>query len=79
MLEQFLDKQIVRSDVKSYGLGVYRYEHGDNTIYYAVGGDFGVSFMTAYFAKQKIVVSALSNTDISAYPSLDSVISYIDD
>lgn len=74
MTEQFLKPQIVRSEGKSYGLGVYRSNQGDNLVYYAVGGDFGVDFFTAYFPKQKIVASALGNTEINTYPLLEALI-----
>ena len=74
MLEQFLAKQIIIRDNKSYGLGVYRYELGDNIVYYAVGGDFGVDFFTAYFPKQKITASALGNTKVNAFPLFVSII-----
>ena len=74
MTEQFLKPQIVRSEGKSYGLGVYRSNRGDNLVYYAVGGDFGVDFFTAYFPKQKIVASALGNTEINTYPLFESLI-----
>ena len=55
------------TDFESYGLGSYRY---DDSVYYAVGGDFGVDFFTAYFPQQKIVVSALGNTEINTFPLL---------
>ena len=61
-------------DSKSYGFGVYRYEFGENIIYYAVGGDFGVDFFTAYFPKQRITASALGNTEINTFPLLESII-----
>lgn len=57
-----------------YGLGVYLKRKGDHSVYYAVGGDFGVNFFTAYFPKQKIVASALANTEIDNYPLLHAII-----
>ena len=63
-----------RSDGESYGLGVYRSNWSNNWVYYAVGGDFGVDFFTAYFPKQKIVASALGNTEINTYPLLEALI-----
>ena len=74
MTEQFLKQQMNRSDGESYGLGVYRSNRGNNLVYYAVGGDFGVDFFTAYFPKQKIVASALGNTEINTYPLLEALI-----
>ena len=59
----------------NYGLGVYIKNNGDNSIYYAVGGDYGVVFFTAYFPQQKIVASALGNTEINTYPILKAMFS----
>ena len=58
----------------SYGLGVYIAGNGDNTMYYAVGGDYGIDFFTAYFPGQKIVASALGNTEINTYPILEAML-----
>jgi len=56
---------------ESYGLGIYRNIHEDNVSYYAVGGDSGVDYFTAYFPQSKIVVSALCNVDgINTFPLL---------
>lgn len=74
-LEAFLQPQVDISDGKSYGLGVYRFDSGSNTVYYAVGGDFGVDFFTAYIPKHKVVASALGNSDINTYPLLHGIIS----
>lgn len=64
MLQSFLKPQMVYGDEgKSYGLGVYRYDKNGNTAYYAVGGDFGVDFFTAYFPGPNVTASALCNTD----------------
>ena len=68
MITEFTKKQSVRSDVKSYGLGVYRYETKNKLIYYAVGGDSGVDFFSAYLPEQKIVFSALGNTNVNTFP-----------
>ena len=58
-----------------YGLGVYIHKNGDdNTAYYAVGGDFGVDFFTAYFPKQKIVASALANAEASLFSLLRALL-----
>jgi CubicO group peptidase (beta-lactamase class C family) len=75
MLQSFLKAHIARDGGKSYGLGVYRFDRASDTVYYAVGGDFGVDFFTAYFPKQKITASALGNTEINTYPLLDALFS----
>ena len=75
MLESFIKPQIRRDEFKSYGLGVYLYNRNNHWTYYAVGGDFGVDFFTAYFPEKKIAVSALGNTEINAYPLLQAIIS----
>jgi hypothetical protein len=54
---------------------VYIHNAGNNLVYYAVGGDFGVDFFTAYFPKYKIVASALGNTEINTYPLLNAMFS----
>jgi CubicO group peptidase (beta-lactamase class C family) len=74
MLEAFLKPQAIRSEKESYGLGVYRHDSGNSTAYYAVGGDFGVDFFTAYFPGLKIAASALGNTEINAYPLMEALI-----
>lgn len=75
MRQAFLTPQVIISASKSYGLGVYRIDRNNDTAYYAVGGDFGVGFFTVYFPKSKITVSALSNTELNIFPSLDTVFS----
>lgn len=58
-----------------YGLGVYIDNNDDsNAVYYAVGGDFGVEFFTAYFPKQKIVASALANTEVRLFSLLRTLL-----
>lgn len=74
MLDVFLKKQVERSAERSYGLGVYRDDSTESTIYYAVGGDYGVDFFTAYFPKQKITASALGNTEVNSFPLLAAMI-----
>ncbi len=74
MLKQFLHTHADRGNEKSYGLGVYRIDCNNNMVFYAVGGDFGVDFFTAYIPEHKIVASALSNSDINTYPLLDKII-----
>ncbi|MCL2421943.1 MAG: beta-lactamase family protein [Defluviitaleaceae bacterium] len=78
MTQSFLKAQVIRDDKRSYGLGVYRTRQGSETIYYAVGGDCGVDFFTAYFPKQKIVASALGNTDLNTYPLFEAMVSTVD-
>ena len=73
MLETFTKSHVERDNGKSYGLGVYRYETGNDVAYYAVGEDFGVDFFTVYFPRQKITASALGNTEINTYPSLEAM------
>lgn len=75
MLQAFLQPQVIRNDEKSYGLGVYRFDRGKNTVFYAVGSDFGVDFFTAYFPEKKISVSALGNTEINTFPLLHMLLS----
>ncbi|MPM90994.1 hypothetical protein SDC9_138119 [bioreactor metagenome] len=75
MLQAFLKPWATRGAGRSYGLGVYRYGDGDNIAYYAVGGDFGVDFFTAYFPKQMISASALGNTEVNTYPLLNALFS----
>ena len=78
MLEIFLKDHVDRGNGKGYGLGVYRHETNKDVTYYAVGGDFGVDFFTAYFPKLKITASALGNTEINTYPLLDAIFSSLD-
>ena len=79
MTQSFLKPQVkMRSDPEHrgyYGLGVYinNNEDGSST-YYAVGGDFGVEFFTAYFPKQKIVASALANTEVRLFSLLRALL-----
>jgi CubicO group peptidase (beta-lactamase class C family) len=75
MLQEFLKSQVARSEGKSYGLGVYRFDGNGDTAYYAVGGDFGVDFFTAYFPQLKITASALGNTEVNTFPLLDAMFS----
>jgi hypothetical protein len=75
MQKLFLQSHVTINGGGSYGLGVYRFTRAFDTAYYAVGGDFGVDFFTAYFPKQKTVASAFGNTEINTYPLLDSLFS----
>jgi len=67
MLEAFLAPHIeIGTDddesVESYGFGVYRYTVGDRKVHFAVGGDSGVGFLTAYYPHNNVSVSCFSNT-----------------
>lgn len=74
MLGAFTKEHVKRSDSKGYGLGVYRHGHGENTVYYAVGGDFGVDFFTAYCPEHGLTASALGNTETNTFPLLAGVL-----
>jgi CubicO group peptidase (beta-lactamase class C family) len=73
MTQSFLKSQVMMDEEagESYGLGVYRLEQDGKMLYYAVGGDSGVDFFTAYFPHLKIVASALGNTDLNTFPLLE--------
>ena len=73
MTQSFLKSHIKISEYESYGLGIYRYTHNSETVYYAVGGDYGVDFFTAFLPKYNIVVSALGNTELNTYPLLKAI------
>ena len=77
MLQAFLKPQVTRNNGRSYGLGVYRFDNGNSTAYYAVGSDFGVDFFTAYFPDKKMTASALGNTETNTYPLLNAMFSDI--
>jgi hypothetical protein len=81
MLESFLTPHIEidtdddNGSVESYGLGVYLYSKGGKTAYFAVGGDSGVGFLTAYYPHNDIVVSCFSNTGwLEFYRLIDSLL-----
>ena len=71
----FLKPHIATGGGRNYGLGVYRFDHGGRTANYAVGGDFGVDFFTAYFPEKKLTASALGNTEVNTYPLLNAMLS----
>jgi len=78
MTREFLKSHIQVSeenDEECYGLGVYINKSGKMPFYYAVGGDYGVDFFTAFFPKDNIVISALGNTEINTFPLLQAIIS----
>ncbi len=68
MLADFLKPQVQRSENRSYGLGVYRFDKDGRTFFYAVGGDFGVDFFTAYLPDSATTASLLCNTVIDTDP-----------
>lgn len=73
MTQSFLKPQVTIDGEceKSYGLGIYRNVRDGNAAYYAVGGDSGVVFFTAYFPQSKIVISAFGNTNLNIFPLLN--------
>jgi len=67
MTTAFLKSYVVIDDEgdgngESYGLGVYHYKDNEKLVHFAVGGDSGVGFCTAYYPKTKTVISCFSNT-----------------
>jgi CubicO group peptidase (beta-lactamase class C family) len=74
MLQVFLKPHVTTRKGRGYGLGVYRFDKGEGAAYYAVGGDFGVDFFTAYFPEKKVVASALGNTEVNSYPLLEAML-----
>jgi CubicO group peptidase (beta-lactamase class C family) len=63
MTNTFLKPQVTINDEgESYGLGVYLCSIDDKLVYFAVGGDTGVGFCTAYYPKTKVVISCFVNT-----------------
>lgn len=77
MTTEFLKMHVLMDEddeEEGYGLGVYIHKSDKITFYYAVGGDYGVDFFTAYFPHQKIIVSALGNTEINTFPLLEAVV-----
>jgi len=64
MTQTLLSRQVVidEEDGESYGLGVYLYEDDGKLAYFAVGGDTGVGFCTAYYPKTGVAMSCFSNT-----------------
>lgn len=74
MRDEFLKEQVRRDETRGYGLGVYRTGHDENTVYYAVGSDTGVDFFTAYFPRQRLVASALGNTELNTFPLLRAML-----
>jgi len=61
---------------ESYGLGVYIYNSGGKQAYFAVGGDSGVGFCTAYYPVTETVISCFSNTGwLRFYDLIDKLLS----
>ena len=61
MTELFLKSHVEIKDEKTYGLGVYHLTEEGGTVHFVVGGDSGVGFLSAYYPKVRVVVSAFSN------------------
>jgi len=78
-MDTFLARQVALGKEDNYGLGVYHCDHGGDTAYYAVGGDFGVDFFTAYFPRHRITASALGNTEVNTAPLLEGLLEGIMD
>lgn len=70
MMERFLKVHVAINEAQNryYSLGMYQCKTADQSVYYAVGGDFGVDFFTAYFPKNELVISALGNTERNTWP-----------
>jgi len=63
MLDTFLKSHIeIESGSESYGLGVYHYHNENKLAHFAVGGDSGVGFFTAYYPNSKTIATGFSNT-----------------
>jgi len=46
---------------ETYGLGVYQYVDGERQVYFAIGFDTGVGFLSCYFPKTQTVATAMRN------------------
>ena len=78
MINEFLKIHVLidkEDDKEGYGLGVYIHKSDKITFYYAVGGDYGVDFFTAYIPNKKLIISALGNTETNTFPLLEIVVS----
>jgi len=58
---------------EDFGLGVYLDENEGKKVYFTVGGDYGVDFVSAYFPSTRIIVSALGNTEINTFPLMEKL------
>ena len=56
-----------------FGLGVYLEEKENKSVYFTVGGDFGVDCFSAFFPETEIVVSALGNSETNTFPLLEQL------
>ena len=65
MTEQFFAPRVAMSPKEHVGLGVFMREQVGKRAYYSVGGDFGVTYTSAYFPKTGIIAAALGNTEKS--------------
>ena len=77
MTAAFLSAQVAIEEDggESYGLGVYRYEDGGKLVHFAVGGDSGVGFFTAFYPGTGTVVSGLKNNGyIDEYPLIEGLL-----
>jgi len=63
MTEQFLKAHVDIEDdgSETYGLGVYQYVEDDKQVFFAIGFDAGVGFLSCYFPKTQTSVTALRN------------------
>jgi len=72
MTDRFLKSYITIDDngEETYGLGVYHFKKNEKVMHFAVGGDSGVGFCTAYYTKTSTVISCFSNTGWMSFYSL---------
>ena len=62
MTDIFLNSHVEIDDEETYGLGVYKINLDGKIAHFAVGGDTGVGFFTAYCHANGLVASGFSNT-----------------
>jgi len=65
MTANFLKSHVTIDDddgEETYGLGVYHFKENGKLVHFAVGGDSGVGFCTAYYPETKVVASCFVNT-----------------
>ena len=79
MTDAFLKSYITIDEdddsAESYGLGIYLYSSGGKLAHFAVGGDSGVGFYTAYYPKTETVISCFSNTGwLGFYDLIDKLL-----
>lgn len=78
MLSEFIKQQSIVNDAVSYGFGVWRFEFNGTHFFYAIGSDPGIDFFTAYSPKNRIVVSALGNTEVNTFTLVNEMMGCID-